>query len=98
MASRREFKVSVATNLKHCNGGRSSHMKALPGHPYNGHTQATVIPNMEAPVGNTLADKVTWSPSFYQVLRSPLAMGFRGWTVVATGLARGAFGSVTDGS
>ena len=30
-------------------------MKALPGNPYDGHTLATVIPDMEALVGNTLA-------------------------------------------
>jgi hypothetical protein len=36
-------------------------VKALPGNPYDGHTLATVIPDMEALVGNTitriLADK-----------------------------------------
>ena len=36
-------------------------MKALPGNPYDGHTLATVIPEMEALIGNTierlLADK-----------------------------------------
>ncbi|MEY9591078.1 IS5 family transposase [Bradyrhizobium yuanmingense] len=36
-------------------------MKALPGNPYDGHTLATVIPDMEVLVGNTitriLADK-----------------------------------------
>ena len=30
-------------------------MKALPGNPYDGHTLATVIPDMEALVGNTIA-------------------------------------------
>jgi transposase, IS5 family len=29
-------------------------VKALPGNPYKGHTLATVIPDMEAIVGNTL--------------------------------------------
>ena len=29
-------------------------MKSLPGNPYDGHTLATVIPDMEALVGNTL--------------------------------------------
>ena len=29
-------------------------MKALPGNPYDGHTLATVIPDIEALVGNTL--------------------------------------------
>jgi IS5 family transposase len=47
-------KVSVATTLKHCKGGQFvTHVKALPGNPYDGHTLATVIPDMEALVGNT---------------------------------------------
>src|ERR1700687_2076931 len=55
-------KVSVATTLKHCKGGQFvTHVKALPGNPYDGHTLATVIPDMEALIGNTieriLADK-----------------------------------------
>jgi IS5 family transposase len=55
-------KVSVATTLSHAKGGQFvTHVKALPGNPYDGHTLATVIPDMEALVGNTigriLADK-----------------------------------------
>jgi hypothetical protein len=34
---------------------RITHVKALPGNPYDGHTLATVIPDMEALVGNTIA-------------------------------------------
>lgn len=30
-------------------------MKALPGNPYDGHTLASVIPDMEALIGNTIA-------------------------------------------
>jgi IS5 family transposase len=49
-------KVSVATTLKHCKGGQFvTHVKALPGNPYDGHTLATVIPEMEALAGNTIA-------------------------------------------
>ena len=49
-------KVSVATTLEHAAGGQFvTHVKALPGNPYDGHTLATVIPDMEALVGNTLA-------------------------------------------
>jgi IS5 family transposase len=49
-------KVSVATTLKHCKGGRFvTHVKALPGNPYDGHRLATVIPDTEALVGNTIA-------------------------------------------
>jgi IS5 family transposase len=48
-------KVSVATTLKHCKGGQFvTHAQALPGNPYDGHTLAAVIPNMERLVGNTL--------------------------------------------
>jgi hypothetical protein len=49
-------KVSVATTLKHGKGGQFvTHVKALPGNPYDGHTLATVIPDMEALVGSTIA-------------------------------------------
>jgi transposase, IS5 family len=48
-------KVSVATTLRRARGGQFvTHVKALPGNPYDGHTLATVIPDMEALVGNTL--------------------------------------------
>src|SRR5947209_16579400 len=55
-------KVSVATTVKHSAGGQFvTHAAALPGNPYDGHTLGTVIPDMEALVGNTieriLADK-----------------------------------------
>jgi IS5 family transposase len=55
-------KVSVATTLSHAKGGQFvAHVKALPGNPYDGHTLATVIPEMETLIGNTieriLADK-----------------------------------------
>jgi transposase, IS5 family len=56
------LKVSVATTLSHAKGGQFvTHVKALPGNPYDGHTLAGVIPEMEALIGNTveriLADK-----------------------------------------
>jgi IS5 family transposase len=48
-------KVSVATTLRHAKGGQFvTHVKALPGNPYDGHTLGTVIPDMEALVGNTI--------------------------------------------
>lgn len=48
-------KVSVATTLSHAKGGQFvTHVKSMPGNPYDGHTLATVIPEMEALVGNTL--------------------------------------------
>jgi IS5 family transposase len=48
-------KVSVATTLKHCKGGRFAiHVQALPGKPYDGHTLARIIPEIEELVGNTI--------------------------------------------
>jgi transposase, IS5 family len=49
-------KVSVATTLAHSKGGQFvTHAKSLPGNPYDGHTLAKVIPDMETLVGNTIA-------------------------------------------
>ncbi|KAB2674919.1 IS5 family transposase [Brucella tritici] len=49
-------KVSVATTLKRSKGGQFAlHAKALPGKPYDGHTLATVIPDIETTVGNELS-------------------------------------------
>jgi IS5 family transposase len=48
-------KVSVATTLSHAKGGQFvTHVKALPGNPYDGHTLETVIPDMEALIGNII--------------------------------------------
>ena len=49
-------KVSVATTLNRSKGGQFiAHAKALPGNPYDGHTLATVVPEMEAQIGASLA-------------------------------------------
>jgi IS5 family transposase len=46
-------KVSIATTLQRSRGGQFAlHAKALPGNPYDGHTLATVIPDMERSIGN----------------------------------------------
>jgi IS5 family transposase len=46
-------KVSVATPIKHSKGGQFvTHVAALPGNPYDGHTLAKVIPAMETLIGN----------------------------------------------
>ena len=48
-------KVSVATTLAHAKGGQFvTHVKALPGNPYDGHTLKTVIPDMQALIGNII--------------------------------------------
>jgi IS5 family transposase len=53
-------KVSVATPLQRCRGGQFvAHVKALPGNPYDGHTLATVISDIEASVGAHLDRIVT---------------------------------------
>src|ERR1019366_2179406 len=49
-------KVSVATPVNRCKGGQFVlHAKALPGNPYDGHTLAVIIPEIEASVGAGLA-------------------------------------------
>ena len=49
-------KVSIATPLRRCKGGQFVlHAKALPGNPYDGHTLATVIPDIERTTGAALA-------------------------------------------
>jgi len=56
--SRYEFgvKVSVATTLKHCKGGQFvTHVKALPGNPYDGHNAGNRDPGDGALAGNTIA-------------------------------------------
>ena len=49
-------KVSLATTLHRSKGGQFiAHAKALPGNPYDGHTLATVIPEIETQIGMNLA-------------------------------------------
>src|SRR5262245_3864255 len=53
-------KVSVATPVKHSAGGQFvAHVATLPGNPYDGHTLATVIPQMQALIGNVLDRCIT---------------------------------------
>jgi IS5 family transposase len=53
-------KVSVATPLHRCRGGQFvAHVQALPGNPYDGHTLASVIPDLEATIGGSLARIIT---------------------------------------
>src|SRR5262249_12254343 len=53
-------KVSVATPVKHSAGGQFvTHAAALPGNPYDGHTLATVIPQMQALIDNILDRCIT---------------------------------------
>src|SRR5580692_7188158 len=49
-------KMSLATTLHRSKGGQFiADAKALPGNPYDGHTLATVIPEIEAQIGATLS-------------------------------------------
>lgn len=53
-------KVSVATTLTPSKGGQFVlHAKALPGNPYDGHTLATVIPDIERITGATIQRVIT---------------------------------------
>jgi IS5 family transposase len=48
-------KVSLATTIRRSKGGQFiTHVKALPGNPYDGHTLATAIPEIEAQTGADL--------------------------------------------
>ena len=54
------IKVSVATPVKHSAGGQFvTHVAALPGNPYDGHTLAKVVPDMQALIGNVLERIIT---------------------------------------
>src|SRR5918997_5768569 len=53
-------KVSVATPLHRCKGGQFvAHVQALPGNPYDGHTLAAVIPQIEQTIGAELERIIT---------------------------------------
>ncbi len=46
--------------LLRCKGGQFvAHVAALPGNPYDGHILATVIPAMEAMIGNSIERAIT---------------------------------------
>jgi IS5 family transposase len=48
-------KVSVATTLNHSAGGQFvAHVKGLPGNPYEGHTLATIIPDIRRQIGGAI--------------------------------------------
>ena len=72
-------KVSVATTHRHAKGGQFvTHAKALPGNPYDGHTLATVIPDMEVLVGNTI--KRIFADKGYRGHNAPPDYKFRVFT------------------
>jgi IS5 family transposase len=72
-------KVSVATTLKRSKGGQFAlHAKALPGNPYDGHTLATVIPEMERTLGAEIARIL--ADAGYRGHNAPLSHKFRVFT------------------
>lgn len=72
-------KVSLATTLQRSKGGLFAlHAKALPGNPYDGHTLATVIPEMEAMIGNDINRLL--ADAGYRGHNAPLTHTFKVYT------------------
>jgi IS5 family transposase len=72
-------KVSVATTLKRSKGGQFAlHAKALPGNPYDGHTLATIIPEMERTIGAEITRILT--DAGYRGHNAPISHKFRVFT------------------
>jgi len=72
-------KVSVATTMKRSKGGQFAlHAMALPGNAYDGHTLATVIPDMEEPLGNEI--KHILADAGYRGHNAPQSHKFRVFT------------------
>src|SRR5262245_39019430 len=73
------IKVSVATTAHRSKGGQFvTHIAALPGNPYDGHTLATVIPAMEDMIGNTI--KGLFADAGYRGHNAPTDYKFRVYT------------------
>jgi transposase, IS5 family len=72
-------KVSVATTLHRSKGGQFAlHAKAMPGNPYDGHTLAGIIPDMETSIGNTLERII--ADAGYRGHNAPLSHRFKVFT------------------
>lgn len=78
-------KVSIATTLKRSKGGQFAlHAKALPGNPYDGHTLARIIPDMEkttpgsSPRANSIGRII--ADAGYRGHNAPLSHKFRVYT------------------
>jgi hypothetical protein len=66
-------KVRLATPVTHSAGGQFvTHVAALPGNPYDGHTLAKIIPDMQVLVGNFPIRKCP--PSFTKRTKTPLTL------------------------
>jgi len=72
-------KVSVATTLHRSKGGQFAlHAKALPGNPYDGHTLAEIVPEMETAIGAGL-DRIL-ADAGYRGHNAPLSHKFKIYT------------------
>ena len=72
-------KVSVATTLHRSSGGQFAlHAKALPGNPYDGHTLAEIIPDMEKIIGAGL-ERIL-ADAGYRGHNAPLSHKFKIYT------------------
>jgi len=72
-------KVSIATTLHRSKGGLFAlHAKALPGNPYDGHTLAEIIPDMEKTIGNNI-DRLL-ADAGYRGHNAPLSHTFKIYT------------------
>jgi transposase, IS5 family len=72
-------KVSIATTLHRSKGGLFAlHAKALPGNPYDGHTLAEIIPDMEKIIGNSI-DRLL-ADAGYRGHNAPLSHTFKIYT------------------
>jgi len=72
-------KVSVATTLHRSKGGQFAlHAKALPGSPYDGHTLAAIIPEMEATIGTGI--ECVLADAGYKGHNAPESHKFRVYT------------------
>ncbi len=72
-------KVSVATTLQRSKGGQFAlHAMALHGNPYDGHTLATVIPDMERTIGNDITRIL--ADAGYRGYYAPLSYRFKVYT------------------
>jgi transposase, IS5 family len=72
-------KVSIATTLHRSKGGQFAlHAKALPGNPYDGHTLAEIIPDIERTIGNGLERIIAGAG--YKGHNAPLSHKFKVFT------------------
>ncbi len=75
----RRRQVSVATTLKRSKGGQFAlYAKALPSNSYDGHTLATVIPNIEKSIGHEI-ERMLADPG-YRGHNAPESHRFRVFT------------------